>query len=107
MDIHPTTIISERATLGHSVAVGPYSIIEPDTAIGDRCNLRGHVTVKRFTTLGPDNQIFEGAVIGGDPQDLSFVGDESRLSIGARNRFREGVTINRGASRGSETVLGS
>src|SRR5262249_6020966 len=107
MDIHPTAIISERATLGQSVASGPYSIIEPDTAIGDRSNLRSHVTIKRFTTLGSDNQIFEGAVIGGDPQDLSFKGDESRLTIGARNRIREGVTINRGASPASETILGS
>jgi UDP-N-acetylglucosamine acyltransferase len=107
MTIHPTAIICEPAALGQSVAVGPYSIIECDTSIGDRCELRGHVIVKRFTSLGPDNVIHEGAVIGGEPQDLSFAGDESRLTIAARNRIREGVSINRGASRGSETALGS
>jgi len=107
MDIHPTAIISPRATLGQSVAVGPYSVIEPDAVIGDRCDLRSHVTVKRFSFLGPDNVIHEGAVVGGEPQDLSFTGDESRLRIGARNRIREGVTINRGAGPGSETSLGS
>jgi UDP-N-acetylglucosamine acyltransferase len=107
MNIHRTALISERAILGDQVAVGPYSIIEPDTLIGDRCNLQGHVTVKRFSTLGPDNLIYEGAVIGGEPQDVSFLGDQSNLTIGARNRIREGVTINRGASRGSETSIGS
>jgi UDP-N-acetylglucosamine acyltransferase len=107
MELHPTAIISERATLGQLVTVGPYSIIEPDTTIGDRCELRGHVTVKRFSHLGSDNLLHEGAVIGGEPQDLSFAGDESRLTIGARNKIREGVSINRGASQGSETALGS
>jgi UDP-N-acetylglucosamine acyltransferase len=107
MNIHPTAIISERVILGDRVAVGPYSIIEPDTLIGDRCDLQGHVTIKRFSTLGPDNLIYEGAVIGGEPQDLSFMGDDSKLTIGARNRIREAVTINRGASAGSETSIGS
>jgi len=107
MNIHPTAVISELATLGFRVAVGPYSIIEPDTTIGDRCDLHGHVTIKRFSTLGPHNRIYEGAVIGGEPQDLSFTGDDSALTIGARNRIREAVTINRGAGRGSETSIGS
>ena len=106
MDIHPTAIISDSASLGQLVAIGPYSIVEPDTAIGDRSELRGHVTVKRFSSLGPDNLVHEGAVIGGEPQDLSFAGDESRVRIGARNSIREAVSINRGASRGSETVIG-
>ena len=107
MNIHPTAVISDRAILGFRVSVGPYSIVEPDTLIGDRCDLQGHVTVKRFSTIGPDNRIYEGAVIGGDPQDLSFSGDDSKLIIGARNRIREAVTINRGASLGSETSIGS
>jgi len=107
MDIHPTAIISERAILGQSVVVGPYSVIEPDTSIGDRCILHGHATIKRFSTLGPDNRIHEGAVIGGVPQDLSFAGYESGLTMGARNTIREGATINRGVSRGSETIVGS
>jgi UDP-N-acetylglucosamine acyltransferase len=107
MAIHPTAIIGESAVLGHDVTVGPYSIIERDTLIGDRCQLRGHVTVKRFSSLGAENIIHEGAVIGGEPQDLSFAGDDSRCTIGARNRIREFVSINRGASRASETGLGS
>jgi UDP-N-acetylglucosamine acyltransferase len=107
MNIHPTALVSELAILGDQVAVGPYSIIEPDTSIGDRCNLQGHVTVKRFSTLGPDNLIYEGAVIGGEPQDVSFLGQPSNLTIGARNKIREAVTINRGANRGSKTSVGS
>jgi UDP-N-acetylglucosamine acyltransferase len=107
MAIDPTAIIREPAALGHDVTIGPYSIIERDTVIGDRCELRSHVTVKRFSSLGADNVIHEGAVIGGEPQDLSFAGDQSQLIIGARNRIRECVSINRGANPGSETALGS
>src|SRR5215469_6018032 len=107
MRIHSTAIVSGQAAIGRLVTIGPYSIVESDTAIGDGCTLMAHVTVKRFSSLGSDNLIYEGAVIGGEPQDLSFRGDDSRVTIGSRNRIRESVTINRGASPGSETVLGS
>jgi UDP-N-acetylglucosamine acyltransferase len=45
-------------------------------------------------------------VLGGEPQDVSFEGGDSRLLIGDDNRIREGVTIHRG-SPGGATVVGS
>ena len=62
--------------------------------------------VKRYTTLGADNQVHEGAILGGEPQDVSFKGEPSGLRIGDRNRIREGVTIHR-AGGGRETIIGS
>lgn len=107
MSIHPTAIISESARLGSNVTIGPYAIIEGDTEIGDRTEIRAHACIKRFTTLGPENVIHEGAVLGGEPQDLGFRECESYLRIGARNQIREGVTMHRGTQAGSETVVGS
>lgn len=107
MDIHPTAIIAPSAKIGSDVEIGPYAVIENDTEIGDRCEIRSHAVIKRFTTLGPSNIVYEGAVLGGEPQDLSFVECTSQLRVGANNRIREGVTIHRGSQPGSETVVGS
>src|SRR5215813_14935476 len=107
MNIHPAAIVSPSARIGTSVKIGPFAVIEDDTEIGDRCEIRSHAVIKRFTTLGPSNIVYEGAVLGGEPQDLSFVECTSYLRIGSNNRIREGVTIHRGSQPDSETIIGS
>ena len=39
------------------------------------------------------------AVLGGDPQDIGYQGQATRLVIGDHNTFRESVTINRGSHK--------
>jgi UDP-N-acetylglucosamine acyltransferase len=107
MKIHPTAIITEGARLGEGVAVGPYAVVESDTTLGERTEIRAHAVVKRFTTLGADCRVHEGAVIGGEPQDLAFSGCESYVRVGDRSVMREGVTIHRGTQAGSMTIIGS
>lgn len=107
MAIHPTAIIDPRAKLAAGVSIGPYAVIEKDTEIGEDSDIRAHAVIKRFTTLGPANTVHEGAVLGGEPQDLGFVDCRSFLRIGAHNRIREGVTMHRGTRPESETIVGS
>jgi UDP-N-acetylglucosamine acyltransferase len=107
MSIHPTSIIGDGAKIGDEVSIGPFAVIEPHTAIGDRSEIRAHSVIKRFTTLGPSNTVYEGAVLGGEPQDTGFEECESFARVGAGNRIREGVTIHRGTQPGSATVVGS
>lgn len=107
MNIHPTAIVSESAKLGVNVTVGAFAIIEADTRIGDHTEIRAHACVKRFTTIGDANVVYEGAVIGGEPQDLGFKNCASFVRLGDRNQIREGVTIHRGTQEDSETLVGS
>jgi UDP-N-acetylglucosamine acyltransferase len=107
MSVHPTAVVAPGARLGKAVTVGPFAVIEDDTTIGDRCEIRAHAVVKRFTTLGQDNRVHEGAVLGGEPQDVAFTGADSRLVIGDRNLIREGVTVHRSTKPGGATVIGS
>lgn len=107
MPIHPTAIISDGAQLGADVRVGPYAVIEPHTVIGDGSEIRAHAVIKRFTTLGESNLVHEGAIIGGEAQDLSFTDCESFVRTGARCIIREGVTIHRGTQADSATVIGA
>lgn len=107
VELHPTCLVGAGARLGAGVRVGPYAVVEDDTVLGAGCELRAHVVVKRFTRIGPANVIHEGAVLGGEPQDLSFAGGASALEIGARNHIREGVTIHRANKAGGATRIGS
>jgi UDP-N-acetylglucosamine acyltransferase len=100
-------VIGAEASLAPDVRVGPFAVIEDGAVIGARCEVRAHAVVKRYTHLGAGNVIHEGAVLGGEPQDVSFKGDASTLRIGDRNLIREGVTLHRGALPGSQTTVGS
>jgi UDP-N-acetylglucosamine acyltransferase len=51
------------------------------------------------TTLGEGNIVHPFAVIGGEPQDVSFRGSTTCVEIGDQNVFREGVTIHRGSEK--------
>jgi UDP-N-acetylglucosamine acyltransferase len=107
VSIHPSALVSPRARLGQGVVVGPFAVVEDDVAIGDDCEIRAHAVIKRFTELGAHNTVHEGAVLGGEPQDVSFAGQDSRLVIGDRNVIREGVTIHRSTKAGGATLVGS
>jgi UDP-N-acetylglucosamine acyltransferase len=107
MSVHDTAIVSPSARLGRGVVVGPYAVVEDDVVIGEGTEIRAHSVVKRLTTLGAQNRVHEGAVIGGEPQDLSFTGVESRVVVGDRNTIREGVTVHRSTKAGGATVVGS
>jgi UDP-N-acetylglucosamine acyltransferase len=105
--VHPTALVDASARLADGVRVGPYAIVEGDTVVGARTEIRAHAVVKRFTSLGEDNVVFEGAVLGGEPQDVGFQGADSYVRIGHRNRIREGVTVHRATTPDGATVVGS
>ena len=107
MNIHPTSIVSPGARLGADVDIGPLAVIEEDTEIGEGSDIRAHAVIKRFTTLGRANIVHEGAVLGGEPQDVRFVACNSYLRIGSNNHIREGVTMHRGTQPESATIVGS
>lgn len=105
--IHPTAIVSPRAEIGRGVRIGPYAVVEDDVRIGDECEVGAHSVVKRFTTLGARNRVYEHAVVGGEPQDVKFRGEESRLVVGDDNIIREYATLHRASGEGEATRVGS
>lgn len=107
MQIHPTAIISPRAFISGNTRVGAYAVIEDDVVIGDDCEIAAHAVVKRFTTLGNRNRVYEHAVLGGEPQDMKFANEASRLIIGDDNLIREFSTLHRASGAGEATRIGS
>ncbi|MCP3870981.1 MAG: acyl-ACP--UDP-N-acetylglucosamine O-acyltransferase [Gammaproteobacteria bacterium] len=106
--IHPTAIIDPGANLHESVRVGPYSIIESDVVIGPDCRIESSTRIYSGTHLGQGNRVCHGAMLGCEPQDLSFDPSASRpLIIGDRNHFKEGTNISRGVKTESGTLIGN
>ena len=100
MNIHPTAIVDPSAKIPASCTVGPYCVVGAEVELGENCQVHSQVVLAEKTTIGSDNQIFPFAVIGGDPQDVTYHGEPTRLEVGDRNIIREYVTINRGTLKG-------
>lgn len=107
-NVHPTAIIAPGAELGEGVEIGAYSIVGAAVRVGDGTRIGPQVILDGVTTIGRDNLIVGQANLGGQPQDLSYKGEPTQLSIGDRNTIREFVTINRGTVKGGGiTRIGS
>ena len=108
MKIHPTAIVDAGAQIGAEVEIGPYSIIGAGAVIGEKCVIQSHVVIEGSVKMGAGNFIGHGAIIGPIPQDLGFKPEiKSGVEIGAGNVIREYCTIHRGASEGSNTIVGN
>ena len=101
MSIHPTAIVDPTASVPASCSIGPYCVVGANVEMGENCHLLAHVVVSGPTRIGSDNQIHPFAAVGGDPQDVSYRGEPTRLEIGDRNIIREYVTITRGTAKGA------
>ncbi len=107
-NIHPTAIIHEKTNIHPSVTIGAFSVIEEGVSIQKNTHLANHVTLKKNTTLGENNFIHSQAIIGDDPQDLSFNSSTiSGVTIGDNNVIRESTTIHRATKENQSTTIGN
>jgi UDP-N-acetylglucosamine acyltransferase len=87
--------------------IHPTAIIEDNVEIGPDCEIGAYAVIKRFTKIGARNRIFEHAILGGEPQDLKFRGEQSYLEIGDDNVIREFCTLHRANGEAETTRIGS
>ena len=105
--IHKTAIVHPSAELDHGVEVEPYAIIGRGVRIGANTRVGPRVFIEKDTTVGSDCRIANGAVLGTDPQDLKYEGEQTFLHIGDRTVIREFATLNRGSLSSGRTLVGS
>lgn len=98
-NVSPLASVAPEAELDDDVEIGPFAHIGPDVKIGRGTKVENNVTLIGRVTIGSDNHIFPGAVIGHEPQDLSYRGSPTEVLIGDRNIIRESVTINRATEK--------
>ena len=100
MTIHPTAIIHPSAKIPDSCVIGPYCTVGAGVELGENCELVSHVVLDGPSKLGSHNKIYPFAVVGMDPQDVTYRGESTRLEMGEHNVIRESVTISRGTEKG-------
>ncbi|HWR68155.1 MAG TPA: acyl-[acyl-carrier-protein]--UDP-N-acetylglucosamine O-acyltransferase, partial [Desulfomonilia bacterium] len=104
--IDPTARVSQEVSLAEGVSVGPYAVVGEGVAIGEGTSVGPFCMIEGPTTIGRNCTFTGYASIGSPPQDHSYRGEETRLTIGDNNTFREFVTVNRGTvkDRGVTTI---
>lgn len=104
--IHRTALVDPSAQLAADVAVGPYAIIGPRVTVGEGCTIAAHAVLERDVRLGAGVRVGYGSIIGGEPQDLKYKGEETWVEVGDGTVIRDYCTINRGTPATSRTTVG-
>ena len=105
--ISPLAYVDAKAQIGNNVTIHPFAYVDKNVVIGDNCEILPYASVLAGTTLGKNNRVFQGAILGAEPQDFRFKGETTRLTIGNNNVIREYVVINRATFCSGKTVIGS
>ncbi len=104
--ISPLSHVDPSAKIGQDVTIHPFAFVDADVEIGDGCEIMPYASVMRGTRMGKNNKVYQGAIVGADPQDFRWKGGESYCYIGDNNVIRESVIINRGISSQGGTRIG-
>jgi UDP-N-acetylglucosamine acyltransferase len=104
--IHPTALVDPGARIDADVEVGPFAVVERDVEVGAGSRIAAHAVLKSGLRLGRRVRVHEGAVLGGDPQDLKYAGAPSYAVVGDDAVIREFSTIHRSARPEGATRVG-
>ncbi|MEL5893576.1 acyl-ACP--UDP-N-acetylglucosamine O-acyltransferase [Bacteroides sp. GD17] len=105
--ISPLAYVDSTAKIGKNVTIQPFAYIEGGVEIGDDCVIMSGAKILKGTSMGKGNRVHHGAVLGTEPQDFHYEGDESQLVIGDNNDIRENVVISRATYEGGCTRIGN
>src|SRR5260221_9751351 len=94
--VHPTALVDAGAQLGAGVQIGPYAIIGEGCVVGDGCVIAARAILERNGLLGRNVKVGSGSILGGDPQDLKFKGEDTHFEGGAVETSCEYSTIKPG-----------
>ncbi|WP_299427347.1 acyl-ACP--UDP-N-acetylglucosamine O-acyltransferase [uncultured Meiothermus sp.] len=105
--IHPTAVVSPKAQIAPDVKIGPYAVVEGPCEINPGVEIGAHVVIHPFVRLAAGVRVGPHSVLGGEPQDLSFRGQETWLEVGTSTVLREGVILHRSTQEERPTRIGS
>jgi len=105
--IHPSACVDTSAEIGVGVIIGPNAIIEGKAVIGDGTEIGAGAYIGSGARIGNNVKLSPYSVVGTNPQDLKFGGEETFAIIGDRTVIREFVTVNRATKATGETKVGS
>lgn len=99
--------IDPSAKIGENVTIHPFAYIDKDVEIGDNTVVMPFASIIRGSRIGKNCKIYQGAIVGADPQDFRWKGGFTYCYIGDNVVIRENVIINRGIDTEGGTRIGS
>lgn len=102
--IHPTAVVEVGAEIGADVTIGPYSLIGGAVKLAEGVSVDAGTIIRGRTAIGARTRISAHVLIGGEPQDLSYRGEDTAVEVGSDCIIRENATIHRGTARGRGTT---
>lgn len=105
--ISPLAYVDGSAKIGADVTIHPFAYVDADTVIGDGCEIMPYASIIHGTTLGKNVKVYQGAIVGADPQDFRWKGQKSYCTVGDNTVIREHVIINRGIESEGGTSIGA
>ena len=105
--ISPLAYVDSTAKIGKNVTIQPFAFIEGNVEIGDDCIIMSGAKILHGTRMGKGNKVHHNAVLGAEPQDFHYTGENSMLIIGDNNDIRENVVVSRATHAGSATRIGN
>ena len=102
----PLAYIDPEAKIADNVVIEPFVTIDKNVVIGAGSRIRSNAVILSGTRIGENCTVFPGAVIGAEPQDLKFKGEDSLVIIGNNTTIRECATVHRGTASRGKTVIG-
>lgn len=93
-NIHPTALVSKRASIGENTTIGAFSIIHDNVVIGDNCTIDSYCELGYPTPLASGNPLNIGhhAVIRSHSVFYEGSTFKDGLSTGHRVTIREGIS---------------
>jgi len=73
--ISPLAHVDPTAVIGENVTIHPFAFISKNTEIGDGTIIYPHVSILTGTRIGKNVKIYNGAIIGAEPQDFRWKGE--------------------------------
>ncbi len=105
--ISPLAHIDPAAKIGQGVTIHPFAFIDADVIIEDGVTVMPYASIMHGTVVGKNTKIYNGAIVGADPQDFRWHGETSKCTIGDDCVIRENVIINRGFTTENGTSIGN
>ena len=69
--------VDPSAKIGENVIIHAFAYIDKNVEIGDGCEIFPYASIINGTRMGKNNKVYQGAVVGADPQDFRWNGEHT------------------------------
>ncbi len=105
--ISPLAHVDPEAVIGKDVTIHPFAFISKNTVIGDGAVIYPYASILNGARIGARTKVYNGAIIGAEPQSFHWHGEPSLCIVGDDCLVREHTIINRSIYEGKATTIGN